>query len=182
MAPRRLRRYIHTWLEGRYEFTFGASNAIDDGIRSISRQASFSAAANLRLPRQKARLATVILHTDMDMHPAARVLSYGFAIKVACILCFSAIRRTGVLVPAHHRKLPARYRYGKDDFKLTWRGLSDRAICRNQLYCASSSISLSTSAKWLRLSTSKPGFVYCGHRCRARRAVAEPFSVALAIQ
>ncbi len=113
MAPRRLRRHIHSRLEAAIRFTFGASNAIDDGIRSIIPATSFSAAANLRLPRQKARSRHVILHTDMDMHSAARVLFIRLAIKVACILCFSAIRRTRRFTPAHHRRLPARYRYGK---------------------------------------------------------------------
>ncbi len=113
-GPRRLRRHIHSRLEAAIRVHVGASNAIDDGIRSIIPASIFSAAANLRLPRQKARSRHDYFHTDMDMHPAARVLFIRLRHKVACILCFSAIRRTRRFSASDHRKLPARYRYGKD--------------------------------------------------------------------
>ncbi len=112
-GPTRLRRHIHSRLEAAIRVHVWSSNAIDDGIRSIIPASIFFSAANLRLLCQKAHSRHDYFAYDMDMHSAARVLFIRLRHKSACILCFSAIRRTRRFSASASRRLPARYRYGK---------------------------------------------------------------------
>lgn len=85
--------YIFGW-KRRYEFTFGVSNVIDDGIRLIISASIFFSSGEFSFFALEStfslRLFCILIWICISLFAC---FLYGFVIKVACILCFFVIRR-----------------------------------------------------------------------------------------